>query len=146
MVNPIVMKRIELFAYDVHVDNVLEPLSFLQRVAECLEYSSLIDRAVTASTTVERFHLITAFIVSTLAAHVERMSKPFNPLLGETYELQMQGDAPFHYIAEQVSHHPPVTAIFIRGQHWTLSANIEPRVKFQGTNVVAVSEGKPWAY
>lgn len=116
-------------------------MSFLQRVAESLEYSSLIDRAVLASSSVERFHLLTAFVVSTLSTHLERMSKPFNPLLGETYEVKVQGDASFHYVAEQVSHHPPVSALFARGRAWTLSANVEPKVKFQGTNVVAISEG-----
>lgn len=69
------------------------------------------------------------------------MSKPFNPLLGETFELKMEGNTPFHYIAEQVSHHPPITAVHVTGRNWTLSANIEPKVKFHGTNVVAVSEG-----
>jgi len=34
-------------------------------------------------------------------------NKPFNPLLGETYELQTDE---FKFIAEQVSHHPPITA------------------------------------
>ncbi|CAF0795496.1 unnamed protein product [Adineta steineri] len=119
-----------------------EPLSFLQRLAECIEYSSLLDQAALTNIPVERFHLLTAFIVSTLSTNLERMSKPFNPLLGETYELKMEGDTPFHYISEQVSHHPPVSALYIRGQHWTLSANVEPKVKFQGTNVVAVSEGR----
>ncbi|CAF3312155.1 unnamed protein product [Rotaria socialis] len=122
-----------------------EPLSFLQRVAECLEYSMLLDQAVVADTIVERFHLITAFVISTLSAHLERMSKPFNPLLGETYELNMKGNAQFHYVAEQVCHHPPVTAVHVNGQNWTLSANIEPKIKFHGTNVVAVSEGR-WVF
>ena len=118
-------------------------MSFLQRLAECLEYSSLLDRAaLTTTTTVERFHLITAFVVSTLSTHLERMSKPFNPLLSETYELKMEGSTPFHYIAEQVCHHPPVSALHAQGQNWTLSANVEPKVKFHGTNVNAISEGK----
>ena len=34
--------------------------------------------------------------------------KPFNPLLGETYELFIPGKLKF--IAEQVSHHPPISA------------------------------------
>lgn len=124
------------------VDLLLEPLSFLQRLAECLEYSSLLDQAALATTTVERFHYLTAFVVSTLSNHLERMSKPFNPLLGETYELKMGGQAPFHYIAEQVSHHPPVSALIVRGEHWTLSANVELKVKFHGTNVNGISDGE----
>ncbi|CAF1075291.1 unnamed protein product [Rotaria sordida] len=119
-----------------------EPLSFLQRLTECLEYSSLLDQAALANTTIERFHFLTAFIVSTISTHLERMSKPFNPLLGETYELKTEGNAPFHYIAEQVSHHPPVSALHARGQNWTLYANVEPKIKFHGTNIVAISEGR----
>lgn len=120
----------------------LEPLSFLQRLAECLEYSSLLDRAALSTNTVERFHYLTAFIVSTLSTHLERMSKPFNPLLGETYELKMEGQTSFHYIAEQVCHHPPISALHVRGEQWTLSANVEPKVKFHGTSVTAISEGE----
>ncbi|CAF1060968.1 unnamed protein product [Adineta steineri] len=119
-----------------------EPLSFLQRLAECLEYSSLLDRASLANTSIERLHLITAFVVSTLSSHLERLSKPFNPLLGETYELKSEGTTPFHFIAEQVSHHPPISALYVRGQNWTLTANVEPKVKFQGTNVVAIAQGR----
>lgn len=86
-------------------------------------------------------HFIIAFIVSGLSTHLERMSKPFNPLLGETYELKKEGTNHFDYISEQVSHHPPISAIYARGENWTLTANIEPKIKFQGTNVVAISEG-----
>lgn len=83
-----------------------------------------------------------AFIVSNLSTHLERMSKPFNPLLGETYELKVEKGASFHCIAEQVSHHPPISALYIRGKNWILTTNIEAKVKFQGTNVVAVTEGQ----
>ncbi len=119
----------------------IEPLSFLQRIAECLEYSSLLDQAALTSSSIERFHLITAFIVSNLSAHLERMSKPFNPLLGETYELKNEGHSPFYYIAEQVSHHPPISAVHVRGENWILTVNVEPKIKLHGTNVVALSEG-----
>jgi len=110
-------------------------------MAECLEYSSLLDQAALATSSIERFHLLTAFIVSNLSSNVERMSKPFNPLLGETYELKIDGDAPFHYFAEQVSHHPPISAIHVRGQNWTLTGNIEPKIRFQGVHVTALTEG-----
>jgi hypothetical protein len=40
-------------------------------------------------------------------------AKPFNPLLGETYEYIEPGK--FKYLAEQVSHHPPITAYFWEG-------------------------------
>ena len=40
--------------------------------------------------------------------NLERQSsKPFNPLLGETFEFTTDH---FRYISEQVSHHPPISA------------------------------------
>jgi hypothetical protein len=119
----------------------IEPVSFLQRLAECLQYSLLLDRAASVTSSIERFHLITAFVVSGLSTHLERMSKPFNPLLGETYELKSEDDASFHFVAEQVSHHPPISALHVRGKNWILTANVEPKIKFHGTNVMAISEG-----
>ncbi|CAF0738834.1 unnamed protein product [Rotaria sordida] len=118
-----------------------EPLSLLQRLSECLEHSSLLDQAALADTSIERFHLITAFIVSHLSSHLERTSKPFNPLLGETFELKNEKDAPFHFIAEQVSHHPPISAIHARGLNWILTGNTQLGIKFHGTNVAALDEG-----
>lgn len=52
------------------------------------------------------FDLI-GFAVSALASNWERLGKPFNPLLGETYEYQNDD---FRIVCEQVSHHPPVSA------------------------------------
>jgi len=36
---------------------------------------------------VQLFQLVTAFAVSATASNWDRTGKPFNPLLGETYEL-----------------------------------------------------------
>lgn len=35
------------------------------------------------------------------------MGKPFNPILGETFEIITPE---YNYFAEQVSHHPPISA------------------------------------
>jgi hypothetical protein len=37
------------------------------------------------------FQYVAAFAVSALASNWERLGKPFNPLLGETYELERDG-------------------------------------------------------
>ena len=43
---------------------------------------------------------------------VGRTRKPFNPLLGETYELVESGSdgGGIRHLSEQVGHHPPMTA------------------------------------
>ena len=43
---------------------------------------------------------VSTFAVSALASNFERMGKPFNPLLGETYELKRPD---FRIVCEQVS-------------------------------------------
>lgn len=46
-----------------------------------------------------------------------RLKKPFNPILGETYELVLDE---FKCVAEQVSHHPPVSAYHIEGRNYAV--------------------------
>ncbi|KAF7246790.1 hypothetical protein EG68_09914 [Paragonimus skrjabini miyazakii] len=76
-----------------------EPLSFLQRVAECMEYSELLTSAVEQPDPIRRMEYICAFAVSAASSNFNRIGKPFNPLLGETYELH-HGN--FIFVAEQV--------------------------------------------
>lgn len=64
-----------------------EPLNMLQRLCEELEYSELIDKAAETKDALERMVHIAAFAVSGYASSYYRAGhKPFNPLLGETYE------------------------------------------------------------
>ncbi|KAG7264088.1 hypothetical protein CRUP_021266 [Coryphaenoides rupestris] len=64
-----------------------EPLSFLQRLAEYMEHTYLLQQANASTDSVERMKCVAAFAVSAVASQWERTGKPFNPLLGETYEL-----------------------------------------------------------
>lgn len=64
-----------------------EPLNALQRLCEELEYSELLDRAANTEDPYERMVQVAAFAVSAYASTLSRAgNKPFNPLLGETYE------------------------------------------------------------
>ncbi|KAM9681804.1 oxysterol-binding protein-related protein 2 isoform 6-T10 [Dama dama] len=69
-----------------------EPLSFLQRITEYMEHVYLIHRASRQPQSLERMQSVAAFAVSAVASQWERTGKPFNPLLGETYELIRTGD------------------------------------------------------
>ncbi|XP_076352745.1 oxysterol-binding protein-related protein 2-like [Tachypleus tridentatus] len=106
-----------------------EPLSFLQRLTEYMEYSVLLKRADECDNPVDRIEYVAAFAVSALASNWERLGKPFNPLLGETYEL-VREDLGFKIICEQVSHHPPISAFYADSPHFTFSGSIHPKLKF----------------
>ncbi|XP_047443625.1 oxysterol-binding protein-related protein 1 isoform X2 [Mugil cephalus] len=119
-----------------------EPLSFLQRLTEYMEHTYLIHQANASSNSIERMKCVAAFAVSAVASQWERTGKPFNPLLGETYEL-VRDDLGFRLISEQVSHHPPVSAFHAEGlnQDFVFHGSIYPKLKFWGKSVEAEPKG-----
>ena len=79
-----------------------EPLSALQRLCEELEYSDLLDKAASCPDPFDRMVQVAAFAVSSYALSAHRAGKkPFNPILGETYEC-VREDKGLKFIAEQV--------------------------------------------
>lgn len=88
-----------------------EPLSLLQRMAENMKYShELLDTSATLQSGCDRMKLTAGFLIASTSVHAFRLSKPFNPLLGETYEL-VSSEKNFRICCEQVSHHPPISAV-----------------------------------
>uniref|UniRef100_A0A8C7T437 Oxysterol-binding protein n=1 Tax=Oncorhynchus mykiss TaxID=8022 RepID=A0A8C7T437_ONCMY len=119
-----------------------EPLSFLQRLTEYMEHTYLIHQANAAADSMERMKCVAAFAVSAVASQWERTGKPFNPLLGETYEL-IREDLGFRWMSEQVSHHPPVSAFHAEGlqEDFLFHGSIYPKLKFWGKSVEAEPKG-----
>jgi hypothetical protein len=65
-----------------------EPLSMTQRVVESNEYCDiLLEKASYEADSLVRLAYVTTFMMSRYCTAVDRLQKPFNPLLGETYEL-----------------------------------------------------------
>uniref|UniRef100_A0A8C7LJT3 Oxysterol-binding protein n=1 Tax=Oncorhynchus kisutch TaxID=8019 RepID=A0A8C7LJT3_ONCKI len=113
--------------------NFNEPLSMLQRLTEDLEYHELLDKAARCESSLEQLCLVAAFSVSSYSTTVHRTAKPFNPLLGETYELDRLDDLGYRSLCEQVSHHPPAAAHHVISQRgWTLWQQITISSKFRG--------------
>lgn len=87
--------------------NFSEPISMLQRITEELEYSQLLDQAAECEDQWEQMALVAAFTVTSYSTTATRTNKPFNPLLGETFEFDRSDDLGWRSISEQVGHHPP---------------------------------------
>ncbi|XP_064651770.1 oxysterol-binding protein-related protein 1-like [Lineus longissimus] len=117
-----------------------EPLSFLQRITEYLEYATLIKKACDCDDPVERFQYVCAFAISASASNWDRLGKPFNPLLGETYELTRE-DLGFKIVCEQVSHHPPVSAFHVESPEFIFHGAIHPKLKFWGKSLEVQPKG-----
>lgn len=112
--------------------NFSEPLSFLQRLSEDFEYSECLHKAAQAFDVYEQLAYVAAFTVSSYSTTTTRTLKPFNPLLGETYECDRRDDFGWRSIAEQVSHHPPVVSMFTESKEWTSWQEFTMSSKFRG--------------
>uniref|UniRef100_A0A7N6F7U4 Oxysterol-binding protein n=1 Tax=Anabas testudineus TaxID=64144 RepID=A0A7N6F7U4_ANATE len=118
-----------------------EPLNTLQRLCEELEYSELLDRAASTQDPFERMVYIATFVVSGYASSYYRTGgKPFNPVLGETYECD-RPDKGFRFIAEQVSHHPPISACHADSKNFVFWQDVRCKNKFWGKSMEIVPVG-----
>ncbi|KAJ4715143.1 Oxysterol-binding protein-related protein like [Melia azedarach] len=114
-----------------------EPLSSLQKCFEDLEYSYLIDRAYECGkqgNSLMRILNIAAFAISGYACTEGRNCKPFNPLLGETYEADYP-DKGVRFFSEKVSHHPMIIACHCEGHGWKFWGDSNLKSKFWGRSI-----------
>ncbi|KKZ65877.1 hypothetical protein EMCG_08382 [[Emmonsia] crescens] len=108
-----------------------EPTSLLQRVAEDMEYTDLLDLAADRMDSMERMVYVAAFAASEYASTIGRVAKPFNPLLGETFEY-VRPDKGYRFFIEQVSHHPPIGAAWAESPKWDYYGESAVKSKFYG--------------
>ncbi|KAL9315722.1 hypothetical protein ACSQ67_016723 [Phaseolus vulgaris] len=114
-----------------------EPLSSLQKCCEEMEYSYLLDRAYEwgrRGNSLMRILNVAAFAVSAYASTEGRICKPFNPLLGETYEADFP-DKGFRFFSEKVSHHPMIVACHCEGTGWKFCGDSNLKSKFWGRSI-----------
>ncbi|XP_043822826.1 oxysterol-binding protein-related protein 3 isoform X2 [Dromiciops gliroides] len=118
-----------------------EPLNTLQRLCEELEYSELLDQASRTPDPLERMVYVAAFAVSAYASSYFRAgSKPFNPVLGETYEC-IHEEKGFQFFSEQVSHHPPISACHAESANFVFWQDVRWKNKFWGKSMEIVPVG-----
>lgn len=88
---------------------LFEPRSYLERLTDgWWSGPTFLNKAAHTSDPVERLKLVMTFAVSGFFNTVENQKgKPFNPVLGETYQATFEDGTRIY--AEQASHHPPIT-------------------------------------
>ena len=84
--------------------------SILQRAAKCMTYAPLyLKKAGEAEDPLEQFKQAITFYFTIMHLGIEQQ-KPFNPILGETYQGLIGGE---QVLLEQISHHPPISYIHV---------------------------------
>ncbi|KAK4054372.1 hypothetical protein OIO90_003605 [Microbotryomycetes sp. JL221] len=108
-----------------------EPCSMLQRMAEDIEFSECLDAASSDPDSTKRVAYVAAFAMSNYSSTIGRIAKPFNPMLGETFEY-VNATKKYRYISEQVSHHPPISACIAQSPTWEYFGEVDAKSKFLG--------------
>ena len=119
---------------------IMEPTTMLTKMSEILQYTALMDAAADEQDEDLRMAYICALAISTYSSN-ERTKKPFNPVLGETWEFVLPGGDGV-YVSEQVSHHPPVGAGHASTKKWTYDLTSAAKTKFMGNWVDVWPKGR----
>ncbi|KII83915.1 hypothetical protein PLICRDRAFT_702189 [Plicaturopsis crispa FD-325 SS-3] len=117
-----------------------EPTSMLQRMAEDMEFSECLDAAARESDPLKRIAFVAAFAMSNYSSTIGRIAKPFNPMLGETFEY-VRHDKEYRYVSEQVSHHPPISACWADSPLWYYYGEVDAQNKFMGKSFEIAPKG-----
>lgn len=125
---------------------VLEPRSMLERITDFMSHPDLIFGAEYCNDPEERFIRVLQYYLAGWHIKPKGVKKPYNPVLGEFFRCRYDypdGSQGF-YIAEQVSHHPPVSAFFYLSpaNHVKILGELRPKSKFLGNSVSTTMEGE----
>jgi hypothetical protein len=123
---------------------IYEPLSILQRQTEMLEYSELLDKAAQCKDRIDRMAYVVAFAVSGYSG-TQRYHNAFNPIIGETFEY-VDEERGFKYLGEQISHHPPISAVHTESKNWVFYQNSNPKTSFLGNALELDTHGRTHIY
>jgi len=118
---------------------VFDPISFLQIMCEPMMYAELLHKASESSDQYHRMGYLCAWIASGYSCAI-RLKKPFNPLLGETFEF-IPPDGRWKFFAEQVSHHPPIGISDVFNEKFQLHLEMELKSKFRGNSTEVTVNG-----
>jgi hypothetical protein len=118
-----------------------EPRSFLERTCDLFAFLcfDVMDRAYFCGSPEMRLTTLATGIIAGFHLYLQS-KKPWNPVLGETYVAEW--GTGFKIFAEQISHHPPMSAfqIFGRQGQWVCSGRCNFRIN-SGLMQVDVVQG-----
>eukprot|EP00890_Picochlorum_soloecismus_P000117 jgi/Picsp_1/1105/NSC_04588-R1_oxysterol binding family protein len=121
---------------------IFEPRSYLQKLGDPLVFPDLMMKAVNAKNPVERLKWVVTYFVAGYHRAFLTWSKPFNPIIGETWQASLS-DGTCVYM-EQISHHPPVSAVQIIGpKHcFYFHGHAQPSVTYKTNAITSYAHGE----
>jgi len=126
-------------AFPVYIN---DPRSYLDVICDGWTYApTFLTRAAATADPLERLKLVATSVISGLL-NTCSAGKPFNPVLGETFQASFP-DGTLIY-TEQTSHHPPITAWQVIGPDncYQLTGYGEWLAAFNGNKVTGSQRGR----
>ncbi|KAH8924235.1 Oxysterol-binding protein [Atractiella rhizophila] len=124
---------------------VLEPRSMLERITDFLTHSDLLFGADANESEEERFIAVMRYYLAGWHIKPAGVKKPYNPVLGEIFRCRYnyQDGSVGLYVAEQVSHHPPIScfAYFVPKHSIYLYGELRPTSRFLGNSAATLLGG-----
>ncbi|KAF4010103.1 hypothetical protein G4228_001389 [Cervus hanglu yarkandensis] len=116
---------------------ILEPRSFLDKLSDYYYHADFLSEAALEENPYFRLKKVVKWYLSGFYKKPKGLKKPYNPILGETFRclwIHPRTNSKTFYIAEQVSHHPPISAFYVsnRKDGFCLSGSILAKSKFYG--------------
>ncbi|ORZ07875.1 hypothetical protein BCR42DRAFT_149251 [Absidia repens] len=147
----ILMGIIKQFGKDMDLSRVtlptfvLEPRSMLEKITDFMAHPELAEQAAALSDPTERFVAVVKYFLSGWHIKPKGVKKPYNPVLGEFFRCryEFKDGSQAYYIAEQVSHHPPVSAYhYANPQHGIIvDGEARPKARFLGNSAATIMNG-----
>ncbi|POM58265.1 Hypothetical protein PHPALM_37108 [Phytophthora palmivora] len=98
---------------------IFEPRTNLERVCDLMLYApTFLNVAYEQNDALERFKYVMTFAVAGLHHSIGQM-KPFNPILGETYQSTLNDGTDVS--CEHTSHHPPISNFQFTGEKYSIA-------------------------
>ncbi|GAB4822181.1 hypothetical protein N2152v2_009227 [Parachlorella kessleri] len=120
---------------------LFEPRSYLQKLADPWVYPRFLQLAAQADDPGERMRWVVTWFIAGLHHAFERWAKPFNPILGETWQAGLPDGS--QIFLEQISHHPPISAFELCGPNnmYMFSGLSQPAVSYKTNAVKTTAKG-----
>jgi hypothetical protein len=112
--------------------------SNLERIARGYIYAPrFLEPASLCTDPIRRLQLVFCFGLGFSLGYI-KMEKPFNPILGETFQGQIDG-CPVY--GEQTSHHPPVSSMLVMGRGYRVHGSFEAKVEMGMNYASGINDG-----